>query len=72
MKVSECLNKIPDKQLGYIRMVDCVMGGEAHERTLDTYNSKELIECQSRDAHCYYNIGEYWYIVYSKSSTASK
>ena len=38
MKVSECLKNIPEKPLGYIRMVDCVMGGEAHERTLDSYS----------------------------------
>ena len=63
MKVSECLGNIPEKQLGYIRIV---MGGEAHERTLDTYNNKELLEAQQKDAHCYYNIGEYWHIVYSK------
>ena len=69
MKVSECLGKIPEKQLGYIRMIDCVMGGEAHERTLDTYSNKELLSAQTRDAHCFYNIGEYWTIVYSKSTT---
>ncbi len=66
MKVSECLKNIPEKPLGYIRMVDCVMGGEAHERTLDSYSNVELTDCQSKDAHCYYNIGEYWTIVYSK------
>lgn len=66
MKVSECLSNIPEKQLGYIRMIDIVQGGEATERTLDTYNNKELLEAQQKDAHCYYNIGEYWHIVYSK------
>ena len=66
MKVSECLSNIPEKQLGYIRMIDIVQGGEATERTLDTYNNKELLEAQQKDAHCYYSIGEYWHIVYSK------
>ena len=66
MKVSECLSNIPEKQLGYIRMIDIVQGGEATERTLDTYNNKELLDAQQKDAHCYYSIGEYWHIVYSK------
>ena len=66
MKVSECLSNIPEKQLGYIRMIDIVQGGEANERTLDTYNNKELLDAQQKDAHCYYSIGEYWHIVYSK------
>ena len=52
MKVSDCLNNIPEKQLGYIRMIDIVMGGEAHERTLDTYSNKELLDAQQKDAHC--------------------
>jgi len=66
MKVSECLSNIPEKPLGYIRMIDIVQGGEATERTLDTYNNKELLDAQQKDAHCYYSIGEYWHIVYSK------
>lgn len=66
MKVSECLNNIPERQLGYIRMIDIVQGGEASERTLDSYSNKELIDAQQKDAHCYYSIGEYWHIVYSK------
>lgn len=66
MKVSDCLNNIPEKPLGYIRMIDCVNGGEANERTLDTYNNKELMDAQQKDAHCYYCIGEYWTIVYSR------
>ena len=66
MKVSECLSNIPERPLGYIRMIDIVQGGEATERTLDTYNNKELLEAQQKDAHCYYSIGEYWHIVYSK------
>ena len=33
MKVSECLGNIPEKQLGYIRMIDIVMGGEANEKS---------------------------------------
>ncbi len=66
MKVSECLNNIPERTLGYIRMIDIVQGGEASERTLDSYSNRELIDAQQKDAHCYYSIGEYWHIVYSK------
>lgn len=66
MKVSECLNNIPERPLGYIRMIDIVQGGEASERTLDSYSNRELIDAQQKDAHCYYSIGEYWHIVYSK------
>ena len=66
MKVAECLGNIPEKQLGYIRMIDIVMGGEANERGLETYTNKELLDAQQKDAHCLYNTGEYWHIVYSK------
>lgn len=66
MKVFECLSNIPEKPLGYIRMIDIIQGGEANERTLDTYNNKELLDAQQKDAHCYYSIGEYWHIIFSK------
>lgn len=63
MKVSECLNNIQEKPLGYIRVVQFDMGGEATERTLDTFSNKELVDVQQKDASAYYNIGEYSYIV---------
>ncbi len=63
MKVLECLNNIQEKPLGYIRVVQFSMGGEATERTLDTYSNKELVDLQQKDAPAYYTIGEYSYIV---------
>jgi hypothetical protein len=65
MKVQECLNSIPETNLGYIRMVAFVSGGEAVERTLDTYTNRELIDVQTKGAAAYYRIGEYWYVVYN-------
>lgn len=66
MKVSECLNNINEKSLGYIRMVQFSMGGEATERTLDTFSNKELVDVQQKEAVAYYDIGEYSYIVSHK------
>lgn len=66
MKVSECLNNISEKELGYIRIIQFTMGGEATERTLDTFTNKELVDIQQKDAPAYYNIGEYSYIVANK------
>lgn len=63
MKVSECLNNISEKQLGYIKVVQFEMGGEAIERGLDTFTNRELVDLQQKDAPAYYNIGEYSYIV---------
>lgn len=65
MKVQECLNSIPETNLGYIRMVAFISGGDAIERTLDTYTNRELIDTQTKDAAAYYKIGEYWYVVYN-------
>lgn len=50
MKVSECLNNIQEKPLGYIRVIQFDMGGEATERTLDTFSNKELVDVQQKDA----------------------
>lgn len=66
MKVSECLNNIDEKSLGYIRVVQFDMGGEATERMLDSFTNKELMDLQQKDAPAYYNIGEYSYIIASK------
>mgnify|MGYP004522309747 CR=1 FL=1 len=66
MKVSECLNNISEKQLGYIKVVEFEMGGDATERGLDTYTNRELVDLQKKDAPAYYNIGEYSYIVANK------
>lgn len=63
MKVAECLNNIPEKPLGYIRLIQFAMGGEAKERTLDTFTNRELVDIQQKDAPAYYSIGEYWYII---------
>ena len=41
-------------------------GGEATERTLDTFSNRELIDIQQKDAPAYYNIGEYSYIIANK------
>ena len=46
-------------------MVAFVSGGEAVERTLDTYTNRELIDAQTKGAAAYYRIGEYWYVVYN-------
>lgn len=63
MKVQECLNNISEKPLGYIRVIQFVMGGEATERMLDSFTNKELVDIQQKDAAAYYNIGEYSYII---------
>ena len=54
---------ISRKVPGYIRVIQFDMGGEATERTLDTFSNKELVDVQQKDAPAYYNIGEYSYIV---------
>lgn len=66
MKVSECLNNISEKNLGYIRVIQFDMGGDATERSLDTLTNKELVDIQQKDAPAYYNIGEYSYIIANK------
>lgn len=66
MKVSECLANIQEKPLGYIRVVQFEMGGEATERTMDSFTNTELVEIQKKDAPAYYNIGEYSYIIANK------
>ena len=64
MTVQNALSNIPDKMLGYIRMVCYTEGGEATERTLDTFNNKELLDVVQKPCSAYYYIGEYYYIVY--------
>lgn len=66
MKVSECLSNIQEKPLGYIRIIQFEMGGEAMERMLDTLSNKELMDIQQKDVPAYYNIGEYSYIIANK------
>ena len=63
MTVQNALSNIPDKMLGYIRMVCYTDGGEATERTLDTYSNKELLDVVQKQCSAYC-IGEYYYIVY--------
>ena len=64
MTVQNALSSIPDKMLGYIRMVCYTEGGEATERTLDTFSNKELLDVVQKQCRAYYYIGEYYYIVY--------
>lgn len=64
MTVQNALSNIPDKTLCYIRMVCYTDGGEATERTLDTYSNKELFDVVQKQCSAYYYIGEYYYIVY--------
>lgn len=64
MNVQNCLNNIPETNLGYIRMIVYIEGGQGSERTLDTYTSRELIDILNKQASAYYQIGEYWYIIY--------
>lgn len=64
MTVQTCLNNIQETNLGYIRMIVYIEGGKAEERTLDTYTSRELIDGLNKPASAYYQIGEYWYIIY--------
>ena len=64
MTVQNALSNIPDKMLGYIRMVCYTDGGEATERTLDTYSNKELFDVVQKQCSAYCYIGEYYYIVY--------
>lgn len=66
MKVQECLNNIQEKPLGFIRVIQFSMGGDATERTLDTFTNKELVDIQQKEAAAYYNIGEYSYIISNK------
>lgn len=63
MKVSECLNNIPETPMGYIRLIQFAQGGEAQERMMDSMTNRELVDIQQKDAHAYYRIGEYWYII---------
>ena len=64
MTVQNALSNIPEKMLGYIRMVCYTDGGEATERKLDTYSNKELLDVVQKQCSAYYCIGEYYYIVY--------
>lgn len=64
MNVQNCLNNIPETNLGYIRMIVYSEGGQGSERTFDTYTNRELIDILNKQASAYYQIGEYWYIVY--------
>ena len=64
MTVQNALSSIPDKMLGYIRMVSYTDGGEATERTLDTFSNKELLDVVQKQCSAYYYIGKYYYIVY--------
>ena len=63
MKVSECLNNIPETSMGYIRLIQFAQGGEAQERMMDSMTNRELVDIQQKDAPAYYRIGEYWYII---------
>lgn len=63
MKVSECLNNIPETPMGYIRLIQFAQGGEAQERMMDSMTNRELVDIQQKDALAYYRIGEYWYII---------
>lgn len=63
MKVSECLNNIPETPMGYIRLIQFAQGGEAQERMMDSMTNRELVDIQQKDAPAYYRIGEYWYII---------
>lgn len=63
MKVSECLNNIPETPMGYIRLIQFAMGGEGQERMMDSMTNLELMDIQKKDAPAYYRIGEYWYII---------
>ena len=64
MTVNTALNNIEERQLGYVRMIAYAEGGDAEERTLDTYSTRELLDCWSRECSAYYIIGEYAYILY--------
>lgn len=64
MTVNNALVSIDNVDLGFIRMVKYVELGEATERTLDTYTSRELTDDLNRNVSAVYRIGEYWYIVY--------
>ena len=46
MKVSECLNNIPETPMGYIRLVQFAMGGEGQERMMDSMTNRELVDIQ--------------------------
>ena len=64
MNVQNALNNIPEKPLGYIRMVCYTDRGEATERTLDSFSNKEILDVVQKQCNAYYYIGEYYYIVY--------
>lgn len=50
MKVSECLNNIPETPMGYIRLIQFAQGGEAQERMMDSMTNRELMDIQQKDA----------------------
>lgn len=67
MTVKDALDSFDATPLGYVRMIDYVQaGGEARERTLDTFDSQELLDCMPNDCLAFYYIGQYKYIVYKR------
>lgn len=64
MTVQNALNNFEETPLGYVRMIKYVEAGEAIERTLDQYSSREFLDCLQKQCSAYYMIGEYKYIVY--------
>lgn len=67
MTVAEALSSFSTRDIGYIRMISyLVAGGEASERTLNTFTNTELVSCLDNSAIAYYTIGEYAYVVYKE------
>lgn len=64
MTVQNALNNFEETPLGYVRMVKYVEAGDASEKTLDQYTTRELLDCLQKQCSAYYVIGEYKYIVY--------
>lgn len=67
MTVQDAIKSFTERGIGYVRMISYeVAGGEAKERTLDTFSNVELIDCLDNSAIAYYTIGSYGYIIYKE------
>lgn len=67
MSVKDAIESFDGFNLGYVIMISYLQaGGEAKERTLDTFTTDELISCMECSCLAYYKIGSYAYIVYKE------
>ena len=67
MTVKDAIENFDGFNVGYVRMISYLQaGGEAKERTLDTFTTDELMSYMGCSCLAYYKIGSYAYIVYKE------